>query len=76
MSNPGFILHPEAANDIIEIWEYIASDSPDAARRVRESILKVSKISCRSPIRDTTDRISRAASVHPRERLPNCLRAR
>jgi plasmid stabilization system protein ParE len=40
MSDPGFILHPEAANDIIEIWEYIASDSPEAARRVRESILK------------------------------------
>jgi plasmid stabilization system protein ParE len=40
MSDTGFILHPEAAQDIIEIWEYIASDSPQAARRVRESILQ------------------------------------
>src|SRR3954451_20610360 len=40
MSEPTFILHPEAAQDITEIWEYIASDSPKAARRVRESILE------------------------------------
>jgi len=36
----GFRLHPEAALDITEIWEYIAADSPAAARRVREDILK------------------------------------
>lgn len=35
----GFGLHPEAAVDITEIWEYIASDNPQAARRVREDIL-------------------------------------
>lgn len=35
----GFRLHPEAALDITEIWEYIAEESPDAARRVRETIL-------------------------------------
>lgn len=35
-----FRLHPEAARDITEIWEYIASDSPQAARRVREDILE------------------------------------
>lgn len=40
MSKPGFLLHPEAAQDLTDIWEYIASDSPLAARRVRESILK------------------------------------
>ena len=38
-SDPGFVLHPEAAVDIIEIWEYVASDSPKAARRVREDIM-------------------------------------
>jgi hypothetical protein len=27
MSDTGFILHPEAALDITEIWEYIASDN-------------------------------------------------
>jgi plasmid stabilization system protein ParE len=35
----GFRLHPEAARDITEIWEFIAEDNPEAARRVREAIL-------------------------------------
>jgi toxin ParE1/3/4 len=35
----GFRLHPLAARDITEIWEYIAEDNPLAARRVREEIL-------------------------------------
>ncbi len=35
----GFRLHPLAARDITEIWEYIAQDNPLAARRVREEIL-------------------------------------
>lgn len=39
MTDRGFDLHPEAAQDIIEIWEYIAADSPQAAKRVREEIL-------------------------------------
>ncbi|SRR6266571_5093608 len=41
MSTPrGFALHPEAAQDILDIWEYIADDNPQAARRVREDILE------------------------------------
>jgi len=35
----GFKLHPEAARDITEIWEYIAKGNPRAAGRVREEIL-------------------------------------
>ena len=35
----GFRLHPLAAKDITDIWRYIASDSPQAARRVRVQIL-------------------------------------
>lgn len=35
----GFQLHPKAARDITDIWEYVAIDSPHAARRVREEIL-------------------------------------
>jgi antitoxin ParD1/3/4/toxin ParE1/3/4 len=35
----GFDPHPLAAQDITDIWEYIADDSPQAARRVREEIL-------------------------------------
>ncbi len=34
----GFRLHPLAANDITEIWEYVAEHNPPAARRVREEI--------------------------------------
>lgn len=34
----GFALHPLAAQDITELWEYIADDNPLAARRVREEI--------------------------------------
>ena len=34
-----FELHPEAAKDITEIWEYIAAGSPLAAKHVREQIL-------------------------------------
>ncbi len=36
----GFDLHPEAARDITEIWEDIASGNPEAAGRVREDILQ------------------------------------
>jgi toxin ParE1/3/4 len=34
----GYALHPLAAQDITEIWEYIAADNPLAARRLREEI--------------------------------------
>ena len=33
-----FALHPLAAQDISDIWEYVAADNPLAARRVREEI--------------------------------------
>jgi plasmid stabilization system protein ParE len=35
-----FFLHPGAAQDITDIWEFIADDNPLAARRVREDILE------------------------------------
>ena len=35
----GFSLHPLAAYDITDIWEYIVEDNPLAFRRVREDIL-------------------------------------
>jgi len=40
MSGPGFRLHPLAARDITETWEYIAEDNAAAAVRVREEILQ------------------------------------
>ena len=36
----GFELHPEAAQDIIEIWEYVAARNPSAATAVRQDILE------------------------------------
>ncbi len=38
-SDLGFRLHPLAAQDITEIWEYIAQDNPRAAGRLREELL-------------------------------------
>ncbi|MFY9689846.1 MAG: type II toxin-antitoxin system RelE/ParE family toxin [Candidatus Acidiferrales bacterium] len=35
----GFVLHPGAAHDITEIWEFIAEDNPRAAGKVRQEIL-------------------------------------
>jgi antitoxin ParD1/3/4/toxin ParE1/3/4 len=37
--NEDFDLHPGAAQDISDIWEFIAEDSPLAAQRVRKEIL-------------------------------------
>jgi len=39
IGDQGFQLHPGAAQDITEIWEFIAEDNPLAAGRVREDIL-------------------------------------
>ena len=35
----GFVLHPLAAQDITDIWEFLAEANPQAARRAREDIL-------------------------------------
>jgi plasmid stabilization system protein ParE len=39
-ADQGFQLHPGAAQDITEIWEFIAEDNPLAAGRVRADILE------------------------------------
>lgn len=36
----GFALHPAAAQDITEIWQFIAADNPAAAGSFREEILE------------------------------------
>jgi antitoxin ParD1/3/4 len=38
-STQGFELHPGAAQDIFEIWQFIAEQNPQAAGPVREDIL-------------------------------------
>ena len=37
-TSPGFELHPEAAQDILDIWEFIANENVNAAGRVRVDI--------------------------------------
>ena len=39
-ADQGFELHPGAAADITNIWEFIAENSPQGAGRVREAILE------------------------------------
>jgi plasmid stabilization system protein ParE len=41
-----FRLSPEASQDLIEIYEYIAQDSVDAADRVREDLLAGVVLDC------------------------------
>jgi plasmid stabilization system protein ParE len=53
-----FDLHPEAAQDITDIWEFIASDNLQAAGRVRADILSTIRKLVASRIRDTNARIS------------------
>jgi len=36
----GFALHPGAAQDITEIWQFIANDNPPAVGRFRELLLE------------------------------------
>ncbi len=40
MPDPRFYLHPGAAQDITEIWQFIATDNPAAASQFREEILE------------------------------------
>ena len=44
-----FVLTPEAEDDIFEIWQYIASDSPRGADRVEEAIYAACAFLAKSP---------------------------
>jgi len=57
----GFALHPLAAQDITEIWEYIAEDNPQAARRLREEIHSAIRALVPFPGQATDARTSRHA---------------
>jgi len=46
---PGFDLHPGAAQDITEIWEYIADDNVPAGQHFRMEIFVPSPASCLFP---------------------------
>lgn len=45
----GYAFHPEAVNDLYDIWEYIAADNIDAADRVREEIFETLRSLARVP---------------------------
>jgi plasmid stabilization system protein ParE len=47
--NQGFDLHPGAASDITNIWEFIAEDNLPAAQRIREEILAAIRSLVRFP---------------------------
>jgi plasmid stabilization system protein ParE len=49
----GFVFHPEAFNDLDEIWEYIAADNVEAADRVLEEIVDAIRSSVSLPLRNT-----------------------
>jgi plasmid stabilization system protein ParE len=64
----GFVLHPEAARDLSEIWEFIARDNIAAAGRVREEILEAIRSLAKFPLqghrrRDLTSRALRFRAV-------------
>ena len=65
----GFDLHPLAAKDITDIWRFVARDSPQAARRVRQDILEAIRALVPLPHQghrrpDLTSRPLRFISVH------------
>jgi plasmid stabilization system protein ParE len=55
-----FLLSPEAAQDIVEIYEFIAQDSRDPAERVRLELVEACAASLGCPAKDTGGTISRA----------------
>jgi plasmid stabilization system protein ParE len=48
-----FILTPRAAQDVSDIWDYIADDSIEAADRVLEALEKAMYICRKTPESDT-----------------------
>jgi plasmid stabilization system protein ParE len=68
----GFALHPLAAQEIIEIWEYCAADSPIAAAHLRKEIYTANAVWFGSHRKATPDRTLvhfRCASSWVREYL-------
>ena len=65
----GYDFHPEAETDLIDIWDYIAGDSPGAADRVVAAILKRLESLVKFPLQgqqriDLTSRALRFVKVY------------
>jgi plasmid stabilization system protein ParE len=68
-----FVLHPGAVQDLNEIWEYVASDSPDAADQFVEEIYQTIQSLVPFPF------VGHLQTVHSAFRwcgVHHCLRAR
>lgn len=50
MTGASFRLHPAASEDILEIWQFIATDSLGAATRFREEILDAIRLLVSFPL--------------------------
>ena len=46
----GYRLTPDAADDLFDIWSFIARNSPDSADRVEESILSACEQLTKNPL--------------------------
>lgn len=44
-----FVLHPDALNDLEDIWEYLARDSPDAADHVIAEVFAAFELLASTP---------------------------
>jgi toxin ParE1/3/4 len=53
-SRLGFVLHPEAAQDVLEIWEYVANENLAAAGRLRQEIFESIRNLVKFPYRGHT----------------------
>lgn len=73
--NEDFDLHSGAAQDIRDIWEFIAEDNPLAARRVREEILSAIRAFSVLPASRPSARGSHRAALtlSARARLLDCI---
>jgi antitoxin ParD1/3/4 len=65
-----FQLSPGALSDLLEIWDFIARDSPEAADRVEEAIFRACNLLSDSPLvgrvrKDLTPLPLRFWVVHP-----------
>jgi plasmid stabilization system protein ParE len=49
----GFVFHPDAFNDLDEIWEYIAAENVEAADQVLEEIVDAIRSTVSLRVRDT-----------------------
>ena len=70
-----FQFTPQAADDLFEIWSYIAGDDPRAADRVEKAILDACSFLASTPLsgRIRAEFTSRPLRFWPVQRFPNYI---